>query len=120
MKKSWIIIILLVSSILISGCTQKDGVTGPNCNICKEKLSEECIHECPNTPDDLYSCSLDSDCTPIPTCQPTECINKKYENSFEKPISCLEIGVCGAAYNSKDCGCINNKCVNKNLNKTCR
>ncbi len=46
------------------------------------------------------------------------CINKEYESSYERPEMCTELFALEAAYNPEDCGCVESKCVNKNLGRS--
>lgn len=71
----------------------------------------------PTVPTDaqLSQCQTDADCIPLPSqCHPTRCVNKAYEDSFEKPEFCTEIFLEDAAYTSDDCACENSVCINKN------
>ena len=61
------------------------------------------------------ACIQDSDCIPLPSeCHPLRCINKKFENQFEKPEMCTEMFAMNAAYNPEDCACLKGACENKN------
>ncbi|MFH1316246.1 MAG: hypothetical protein ABII01_01890 [Candidatus Woesearchaeota archaeon] len=73
---------------------------------------------CTTDPDKIYSCQSDSDCVPTNECHPMKCINKEYRTKITFPRTCTEIFVCSAAYNPEDCLCINNKCINKNLDRS--
>ncbi|MCA9478166.1 MAG: hypothetical protein KC535_03410 [Nanoarchaeota archaeon] len=67
---------------------------------------------------ELSSCVVDEDCIPLPSqCHPTRCINKAYEDSFQKPDVCTEIYLLTAAYSPKDCACENQVCINLNAQK---
>jgi hypothetical protein len=69
-------------------------------------------------PTQYQSCQADSDCVPEPVCHPMECINKNYANRFsDEPKMCTLSYSFNAAYNPEDCGCIENKCTNLNLNR---
>lgn len=62
----------------------------------------------------LSSCVIDEDCIPLPSsCHPLICINKAFEDDYNKPGFCTEIYVLDAAYDVEDCGCKNNVCINK-------
>ncbi len=64
------------------------------------------------------SCKIDDDCIPLPSdCHPRYCINKQYENMYEKPDGCTKLFDYQAAYSPEDCACQENICVNKNLDR---
>lgn len=66
----------------------------------------------------LSACTIDSDCIPHPEyCHPTSCINREFENLFERPEFCTEIYSYSAAYSAEDCLCVDGTCVNKNLDR---
>lgn len=84
-------------------------------------LASGCLNATDQNNKDAYSCETNNDCIPRPGCHPHECINKGYENLYEHQDFCTELFDCSAAYKQEDCLCIENKCVNKNLdNKGCQ
>jgi hypothetical protein len=42
------------------------------------------------------------------------CINKEFQDNYEKPEVCTTIYSLSAAYNPEDCICVEHKCINKN------
>ena len=99
------IIFLLIGLLIISGCSSKFGNTIDEVENLNNEIEEAMI----------VFCDSDSDCIPKPGCHPRECINRDYEDKFESPEVCTMLFDCSAAYEESDCLCIDNKCVNKNL-----
>ena len=96
-----VLIFLLVAVLFITACTTTEVV---------DKVV-------PFVPSDaqLSSCSLDTDCVPLPSqCHPTRCINKDFITAYETPQVCTEIFLVEAAYIPEDCICMNSICTNKN------
>jgi hypothetical protein len=104
MSGKYLIAILFVFVVLLSGCTEAEE---------EPKVTEV-------TPE-MMDCVEDSDCIPLPfECHAHSCINKKYENEWAKPEVCTEIFDCSSAYSAEDCECSYGFCLNKNvLNKGC-
>ncbi len=67
----------------------------------------------------LYSCETDTDCVPKPECHPRECINQAYSSDFESPELCTAMFDCNAAYTPENCACVDQQCVNKNIDADC-
>jgi len=59
-------------------------------------------------------CQVQEDCIPLPSCHPTECINKRFEYDFKKPDECMLNFNPAAAYEERDCACRKGRCINKN------
>lgn len=132
--KKILLIALLISFIVLVGCSKEkedEKVLDSHgcvisdsekwCEITQKCIpeSEECKKEdLSTTPSEseLKACSSDTDCVPKPGCHPKECINSMYESEYESPQVCTKIFMPDAAYNAKDCLCVNSVCVNKNLN----
>ncbi len=68
---------------------------------------------------DQQKCKVDSDCVPIPSCHPRACINKEFQEKYRKPDMCTEMFDCSAAYDAEDCLCVEGKCKNSNIGKSC-
>jgi len=65
------------------------------------------------------ACQVNEDCIPKPSdCHPLSCINKQYATKYVKPDICTMMFLPTAAYNPEDCACVNETCIDKNLNKT--
>lgn len=67
----------------------------------------------------LYSCETDTDCIPKPACHAQECINSKYMDDFKMPEVCSGFFDCKAAYIPENCACVDQQCVNKNIDTDC-
>lgn len=74
------------------------------------------VSGCITVPESETYCETNDDCIPKPGCHPYECINKAYEDSYEHPEICTMVFDCSAAYKTEDCNCINQECINMNLN----
>lgn len=128
-----VVIILLGAILPVLFVKEKISVTDfESCvaagNGVMESFPEQCMHKgitytkvYPDQVDlsDVQSCQIDQDCIPLPSeCHPTSCINKDFEDNFEKPEMCTMIFMYEAAYSPEDCVCQQNVCVNKNLGRS--
>jgi len=124
-----IILIPIIALLFIAGCATEKPIGGDKdehgClsaagyTWCESK--QKCLRTweegCPSEQE--FACETDDDCIPLPSdCHPMLCINKEYESDYEKPEICTELFALEAAYNPEDCGCVENRCVNKNLGRS--
>jgi hypothetical protein len=129
MRKEIICLAAIIALIFVAGCAEEQLIGGETdehgCLIaagyswCESK--QECIRTweegCPSEQE--FECEEDSDCIPLPSdCHPMLCINKAHESNYERPEICTEIFMYEAAYDPEDCGCIEGRCVNKNIGRT--
>ena len=74
-----------------------------------------------NKPDGFLAerqlCQEQEDCVPLPSCHPIECINKKFEQDFSRPVECSVSFNPAAVYEKRDCACQEGRCVNGNADK---
>ena len=70
---------------------------------------------CGEETDNMFTCETDADCIPMPSCHPTQCIERTHESEFSMPAGCPETYIYTSAYEDKDCICNNGKCDNINL-----
>lgn len=112
MKKYFAILMLvLFSTALIAACGQKtdsNNTTNPSGEAIPLNPGKQNIA--------LQICAVNSDCAPKPDCHPRECINRMYAGDYRKPDVCTQVIYDWAAYREDDCSCVNDRCVNDNLN----
>jgi hypothetical protein len=94
------------------GCIPSAGYTW-----CEEK--QKCLREWEEAcvSDEIYACSQDSDCIPMPyACHPIECVNKDAAKSIPAvDVDCTEEALAWAAYLPEDCMCQEGRCLNRNI-----
>lgn len=98
MKRFIVVLLVLSAFILLVSCSSKDSLQ-------TDTLS--------HTP---AACQQDSDCVPSPSsCHPTTCVNSFAAAILPKVINCSIGFERNAVYQSTDCVCVQNNCVNKKL-----
>ena len=136
-KTKHILFAILIMALILVACEREDKQILNDCpetcpqyapqspEFCPEGIiisggTDECGCNMPPICQENYrTCHVDEDCIPIPSeCHPQTCINKEYESNFERPEVCTTLFDYGAAYNPEDCGCENNICINKNINRS--
>ena len=70
-------------------------------------------------PVEYIECQTDTDCVPALECHPKTCIPEDSTTGKFGPEICTQQFECEAAYTTEDCGCVNNKCINKNVGRDC-